>query len=275
MKNDWLFGAVRHVILMAVALFFLTPFVWMVLTSMKPESEILSSEITLFPKRFAMWENYRIALTETPLLRYMLNGLVITVGIFVLQVLVAVPAAYALSKINFKGRGVFFMAVLGCLLIPTQAVAIPWYLLMFKLGLLNTYASLIAPFTISVFGIFLLRQFFNGVPNDLIAAARMDGYSEMGIVWKIMVPTAIPALMSFGIFSVVAHWNDYFWPLIVLNDQALYTPPLGVVEFRSDEAGDKYGPLMAAATIIISPLIATYLLAQRRFIEGITMSGMK
>lgn len=265
----------RHLILLSVGIFFLAPFIWMILTSMKPESEILSNHIRLFPEKLALWENYKTAFTETPLLRYMFNGVVVTVGIFICQIIIAVPAAYALAKLKFRGKGMVFMTVVGCLLIPTQAVAIPWYLLMFKFGWLNSYMGLIAPFTISVFGIFLLRQFFNGVPDDLIAAARMDGYSEFGIVWKIMVPTAIPALLSFGIFSIVAHWNDYFWPLIVLNSQELYTPPLGVVEFRSDEAGDRYGPLMAAATIIITPLLLTYLIAQKRFIEGITMSGMK
>jgi multiple sugar transport system permease protein len=126
-----------------------------------------------------------------------------------------------------------------------------------------------------VFGIFLMRQFFKTVPDDLVDAARMDGISEFGIVWRVMLPAAIPAVTAFGIFSVVAHWNDYFWPLIVLTSEHLRTPPLGVAAFRNEEAGTNYGPLMAAAIVIIAPLVVAFLLAQRRFIEGITLTGIK
>jgi multiple sugar transport system permease protein len=140
---------------------------------------------------------------------------------------------------------------------------------------LDSYAALVLPFTISVFGIFLMRQFFKTVPDDLIDAARMDGISEFGIVWRVMLPTAIPAVTAFGIFSVVAHWNDYFWPLIVLNSEHLQTPPLAVAHFRNNEAGTNYGPLMAAALVIIAPLVIAFLFAQRRFIEGITLTGIK
>ncbi|MGR5502583.1 carbohydrate ABC transporter permease [Vibrio sp. DNB22_10_4] len=275
MKRIDLFGLFRHVTLIALAALFLLPFVWMVLTSFKPEDEIFVNEIRLIPERFAAYENYSIAFSETPLVRFMLNGVIVTVAIFLSQIAIAVPASYALAKLNFKGKQVVFIAILACLMIPPQAVSIPWYLLMYKFGWLNSYEALIAPFSISVFGIFLMRQFFNSVPDDLISAARLDGFSEFGIIWRIMVPTAIPALIAFGIFSIVAHWNDYFWPLIVANSQDIYTPPLGVVAFKSDEAGDSYGPLMAAATVIVAPLIIAYLCAQKRFIEGITMSGMK
>lgn len=269
------FGLLRHVILATLAATFIAPFVWMVLTSLKPEDEIFLTEIRLLPDNFAAFDNYKSAFTATPLLQFMMNGLVVTVAIFLSQIAVAVPAAYALSKLQFKGKQVMFIAVLVCLMIPPQAVSIPWYILMYKFGWLDSYTGLVAPFSISVFGIFLMRQFFNSVPDDLVSAARLDGYSEFAIVWRIMVPTAIPALISFGIFSIVAHWNDYFWPLIVVSSQEMFTPPLGVVAFRSDEAGDSYGPLMAAATVVVAPLIIAYLCAQKRFIEGITMSGMK
>ena len=179
----------------------------------------------------------------------------VTVSIFALQVLVALPAAYALAKLRFAGREVLFALVLFCILIPPQATAIPVFLLFHKLGILDSYAALVVPFTISAFGIYLMRQFFKTVPDDLIEAARMDGISEFGIVWRVMLPTAIPALTAFGIFSVVAHWNDYFWPLIVLNSEHLRTPPLGVASFRNEEAGTNYGPLMAAAIVIITPLL--------------------
>ncbi|MFN5713769.1 MAG: carbohydrate ABC transporter permease [Bradyrhizobium sp.] len=166
--------------------------------------------------------------------------------------------------------------VLFCLLIPVHAIALPLYIMLAKLGLTNSYAALIVPWTISVFGIFLMRQFFMTVPDDLIDAARMDGMSEFSIIWKVMLPTAVPALLAFAIFSIVAHWNDYFWPkVVVTGDRNLFTPPLGLHEFRGGGDGSLYGPMMASATVIVAPLIVAFLLAQRRFIEGITLSGMK
>lgn len=265
----------RHSVLLTGAVIVLAPFVWMVSTSLKPPNEILSANLHFWPHEFYGFENYREAFTSMPLVRYLLNGMIVTAMIFICQVLVALPCAYALAKLRFIGKDLLFGLVLLCLLIPPHAVAIPVYLLLYKIGILDSYAALVVPWTISVFGIFLMRQFFKTVPDDLIDAARMDGISEFGIVWRVMLPTAIPALAAFGIFSLVAHWNDYFWPLIVLSTQDLYTPPLGVATFRNEEFGDSYGPLMATATLIITPLVIAFLLAQKRFIEGITFTGMK
>lgn len=220
--------------------------------------------------------NYSKAFIEAPLLRYLLNGVIVTVSIFLIQVVVALPAAFALAKLKFWGREAVFGLVLFCLLIPVHAIALPLYIMLAKVGLTNTYAALIVPWTISVFGIFLMRQFFLTVPDDLIDAARMDGMSEFAIVWRVMLPTAIPALLAFAIFSIVAHWNDYFWPrIVVTGSRDLFTPPLGLREFKGDADGSFFGPMMATATVIVTPLIVAFLIAQRRFIEGITLSGMK
>lgn len=220
--------------------------------------------------------NYSKAFTEAPLLRYLLNGVIVTVSIFLIQVVVALPAAYALAKLKFWGREAVFGLVLFCLLIPVHAIALPLYIMLAKLGLTNTYAALVVPWTISVFGIFLMRQFFMTVPDDLIDAARMDGMGEFSIVWRVMLPTAIPALLAFAIFSIVAHWNDYFWPrIVVTGNRDLFTPPLGLREFKGDGDGSYFGPMMATATVIVTPLIVAFLMAQKRFIEGITLSGMK
>lgn len=220
--------------------------------------------------------NYTKAFTEAPLLRYLLNGVIVTASIFLIQIVVALPAAYALAKLKFWGREAVFSLVLFCLLIPVHAIALPLYIMLAKVGLTNTYAALVVPWTISVFGIFLMRQFFMTVPDDLIDAARMDGMGELAIVWRVMLPTAIPALLAFAIFSVVAHWNDYFWPrIVVTGNRDLFTPPLGLREFKGDGDGSFFGPMMATATVIVTPLIVAFLVAQRRFIEGITLSGMK
>lgn len=267
--------AVRHLVLGLGTMVMLAPFVVMVATSLKPKEEIYTPEFHLLPHRLGAIENYGEALTQVPLLHFLLNGVIVTAAIFALQVLINVPAAYALAKLRFRGRTTLFGAVLVCLLIPYQATALPIYILFHWLGLLNTYAALVLPFTISVFGIFLMRQFFLGVPDDLIDAARIDGVSEYGIVWSVMAPAAIPALVAFGIFSVVAHWNDYFWPLIAVGEQGLYTPPLGIAHLKLNGEGTAYGPLMAAATIVIAPLVVAFLVAQRRFVEGVVFTGMK
>jgi multiple sugar transport system permease protein len=274
-NSNRLGSLLRHIVLMIAAALVLLPFIWMVLTSLKPQTEIFLAEIRWWPEQMAAVENYSKAFEKAPLARFLLNGVLVTLSVFALQVLVALPAAYALAKIRFRGRDTVFALVLFAILIPPQAIAVPLFLLFHQMGLLNSYAALILPFSISVFGIFLMRQFFLTVPDDLIDAARMDGISEFGIVWRVMLPAAIPAITAFGIFSIVAHWNDYFWPLIAVNSKELFTPPLGVATFRNEEAGTDYGPLMAAATVIITPLIIAFLIAQRRFIEGIALTGMK
>jgi len=274
-KRLWIRSGLRHLILLSGAVVMLAPFVWMFSTSLKPDSEIFSVHLTLWPQQFTGFYNYSEAFQRVPLLRFMINGAVVSLTILVLQVLVALPCAYALAKLRFKGRSVLLGAVLLSLLVPFHAVAVPLYIFFYKLQLLDTYAALVLPFTISVFGIFLMRQFFMTVPDDLIHAARLDGMSEFGLVWRLMLPTAMPAVVAFGIFSIVVHWNDYFWPLIVLNSEALYTPPLGMAYFLDNEAGISYGPLMAAAVIAIAPLVIAFLVAQRRFIEGISSTGMR
>ena len=288
--------AMKHAVLILGAVVVLLPFYVMVSYSLKAPAEIMQQTGGFLGSQEPFRDdfcvklgnavedcmvnpivyNYTTAFEKAPLVRYLLNGVIVTVSIFLIQVIVALPCAYALAKLKFWGREAVFGLVLFCLLIPVHAIALPLYIMLAKLGLTNSYAALIIPWTISVFGIFLMRQFFMTVPDDLIDAARMDGMSEYSIVWNVMLPTAIPALMAFGIFSVVAHWNDYFWPRIVITgNRDLFTPPLGLREFKGDADGDNFGPMMATACIIVTPLIVAFLLAQRRFIEGITLSGMK
>ena len=265
----------RHLLLASGAFLMLAPFVLMVSLSLKPPAEIFAAELRLLPETWHAVENYSAAFSKQPLARYLLNGFLVTGAIFTAQMLSAVPCAYALAKLRWRGRELVFALVLLGLLIPHQVTAIPLYIGMWKLGILNTYAAIILPSTISVFGIFLLRQFFRTVPDDLIHAARLDGLGEFAIVWRIMLPTAMPALMAFGLLSFVWNWNEFFWPLIVVQSEQLATPPLGILFFSNAEAGTNYGLLMAAAVVVNAPLIAAFLLAQRRFIEGVTMTGVK
>ncbi len=295
-RPNWTAELFKHAVLLLGTTVVILPFYLMLSFSFKSPAEIQSISGGFFGAQEMMTDlrcikegnpeaactmrpivyNYTAAFREAPLLRYLLNGLIVTLSIFLIQVIVALPCAYALAKLRFWGREVVFGLVIFCLLIPVHAIALPLYIMLAKAQLTNTYAALVIPWTISVFGIFLMRQFFKTVPDDLIDAARMDGMSEFSIVWKVMLPTAIPALLAFAIFSVVAHWNDYYWPRIVITgDRDLMTPPLGLRMFKSDIDGNEYGPMMAAATVIVTPLVVAFLLAQRRFIEGITLTGMK
>lgn len=274
-KTHPAYAIARHLVLVLTGGFILVPFIWMISLSLKPPGEIFQSTFSIFPEQWHAVENYRQALTDAPLPRFLLNGIIICGSILVLQILICAPAAYALAKLRFFGRKAIFALVLIGLLIPHQVLALPLFVLAYQLGILNTYAALIFPFIVSPFGIFLFRQFFMTIPDDVIHAARLDGLSELAIVWRIMVPMAWPAVVAFGIFSVVSHWNDLFWPLIAVRSEELMPPTLGIVAFRDQEAGSDYGPLMAAATIVVAPLVVAFLFAQRWFVEGISAGGVK
>jgi len=266
---------VVHAILIAGAAFILLPFVWMLITSIKSPAEIFAVDFSLWPKHFNAVENYGFALEKVPLLRFALNGVIVCAGILIVQLLVAIPCAYALAKLRFPGRTALFALVLMGLCIPIQVPALPLYMGLAQVGLLNTYFAIMMPFFVSVFAIFLFRQFFKGYPDEIIHAARLDGMSEFEIVWLIVVPSAWPAIAAFSVFSIVAHWNDLYWPLIVISDTHLATPPLGMMFFADAETGSNYGALTAAATVLTAPLVIAFLVARRRFIEGITMTGIK
>jgi multiple sugar transport system permease protein len=272
---DRLLSAARHAILLMTTCVMLAPFVWMLLTAIKPRNEIFSRHLVLWPERLAAVENFTAALTKVPMASYLANGLIVVVMILALQLIVALPCAYALAKIPFRGRNTIFGLVLFCLMIPPQVIAIPQFLVVHSLGLMDSYWAVAFPYVVSAFGIFLMRQYFASIPDEILDAARLDGFSEFGIVFRLMVPLSLPAVAAFAIFSVTSHWNEFFWPQIVLSSADKMTPSLGIAFFRNEEAGSDYGPLMAAATIVIAPLIVAFLFAQRRFVEGITLSGLK
>ena len=272
---SWLKRGLRHLVLATTSLFILLPYVWMLSVSLKPPAEVFEPSLKLWPSTFYGVENYTAALVQAPIARYMLNGLIVCGAIFVSQVLIALPCAYALAKLRFRGRDTIFALVLIGILIPHQVLAIPLFVMFHFAGILDTYAGLVVPSVISVFGIFLMRQFFRTIPDDIIHAARLDGFSENAIVWRIMVPNALPAIAAFGVFSVTAHWNDLFWPLIVVQTGDIATPALGTLLFRDEEAGMAYGPLMAGAVVMVLPLLLLFLAAQKRFVDGISFAGFR
>ena len=265
----------RLLLLTALGLLVLSPYIWMVSASLKPLDEIFRSSLSLIPQRFGGDTKYGRVFDRLPVLTYVRNGLIACGGILFFQLLFAVPAGYALAKLRFPGRDLLFGAVVLGLLVPMHVPALPLYAALASAGWLNTYAALILPSTISVFAIVLFRQFFKSLPDELIHAARLDGMSEARVVWGVILPNAWPAATAFSIFSVVAHWNDLFWPLIAVQGHARATPALGVLYFRSEEAGDDFGAMMAAAVVMTLPLILAFLAAQRRFVEGIATTDLK
>ena len=276
MTNAFSLGrTIRLTLLSLGAIIFLSPYIFMISAAGKAQSDIFTAALSLIPAQLTYVENFTKALGRVPMARLLWNGVVVCALIFFFQVLVAIPCAYAMAKLRFRAARAMMVLVMLGLLVPIHATALPLYVAFDRASLLNSYAALVAPFTISVFAIFMFLQFFRAMPDDLIHAARLDGMSELGIVARVIVPNAWPGVTAFAIFSVVAHWNDLYWPLIVISKQDYATPPLGLMYFRAAEAGDDYGALMAATLIITLPLVVAFLLAQKRFVEGITMTGLK
>jgi multiple sugar transport system permease protein len=264
-----------HVFLLACAFAMLFPFYWMVLTAFRPSQEVFSATFHWLPQTFVGFDNFREAFAKAPLLRFMANGVIICAGILAVQLLTAIPCAYALAKYEFRGRNLLFALVLFALCVPVQVPALPLYMGLAFTGTLDSYFSLMLPFFLSVFAIFLFRQVFRSFPDDIIHAARLDGMGEMEILWRVVVPSASPAIAAFAVFSVTAHWNDLYWPLIVVTSPELAPPPLGMMYFSDTDLGSSFGALMAAATLLTAPLTILFLFAQRHFVQGVTMTGVK
>jgi multiple sugar transport system permease protein len=264
-----------HVVVLLAAAIFLFPFFWMVSASFKPATEIFEPGINLLPSRVT-FEHYRTALTDAPILRFLLNGVIVTMLILIGQLLVIVPAGYAFARLRFRGRDALFTLVLASLVVPPYMVAIPNFLLLSELKLLNSYSALVLPFIGSAFGIFLMRQFFLQLPTEVIDASRIDGCNSLQLGWYILLPLTRPALAAFSVFSIVAHWNDLFWPLVAVRDLTLYTPPAGIAYFRDAQGGgSSWGVVMAAAVLIITPLMLMFVAARRQFIESLAHSAVK
>ncbi len=252
----------------------LFPFVWMLSASLKPADEVYDSEFRFWPETFMGDVNYFGVLFEQPYLMFLANSFIVCIGILVVQLLTAVPVAYALAKLKFKGRSILFGFVVASLTIPINVTSIPIYLGLVNFGLLDTYFSLMFPFFVSVFAIFLFRQFFRDYPDSIIDAARVDGFSEIEIILRLILPAAVPAVAAFSVFSVVAHWNDLYWPLIVVQSQDRMTAALSMLQYQSEFDND-YGRTFASATVVTLPMVVIFLFARRLFIRSITMSGVK
>ncbi len=262
---------VTFMILCAAAALF--PFVWMLSSSLKLETEMFIFPIQWIPKVFH-WENYYKAWTMVDFPGAMLNSLFVAGTITVGQVLTSATAGYAFAKIDFRGRDKVFLGYLATMMVPFQVVMIPQFILFRRLGLTNTHWALILPGMFTVFGVFMLRQFFQGIPDEMIEAARLDGCSELGILMRIVLPLSKAALSSLAIFTFRWQWNDYLAPLIYLNDKPKFTLTIALAQFKMENI-TLYTLIMAGSVITLIPVVILFLFTQKYLIQGITMTGMK
>lgn len=266
--------AIEIVALLILSAIFIFPFVWMLSTSVKNPQEMMQLPPTIIPKEIVL-ENYSAAWNSGPFFRYLLNSIFVTGSILIIQFVVMVPAAYAFSKIKFKGEKILFGILLVGLMIPPQVTFLPVYMMMSKLGLINTYVPLIIPFMTTSFGIFLLRQNFMQISDEIIEASKLDGASDLKIMFRIMVPMAKPAVITFILFNFIYHWNNYFWPLVMTNTDAIRTLPIGVALLKSSEGITAWNVIMAGNIILILPIILVYIFANKKVKEAFMYSGIK
>ncbi|QTD39720.1 carbohydrate ABC transporter permease [Sporosarcina sp. Te-1] len=274
MKKNPLWKVLNGIGLLLLITIFALPFVWMISTSFKTLGETM-----VFPPKWIpdnlLWENFSKAWNSGPFLKYFFNSTIVALGILVLQFATIIPAAYAFARYKFKGSNFFFGVTMVTLMIPTQLIFLPVYLQMSAWGLLDSLWALILPFASSAFGIFLLRQSFKQVPEELLEAARLDQASEWQIIMKIMVPMAKPVLITFAMFSFIAHWNDYFWPLVMTTTDASRTLPLGISKLREVDGGVAWNILMAGNLILVVPILFVFFFAQRQIIRAFVYTGVK
>ena len=262
-----------YVMLIVISVIFLAPIAWIVLSSFKSSAEIFRFPPTLFPKSFSI-QNYVNAFSEGNFVRYFANTTFVTVVSTILCVVISLMAGYVFAKYNFKGNNALFILFVSTLMLPLEVQMIPTFLMIKKFGLYNSFWGLIIPPAATPAGIFLVRQYFLSVPNELMQAARIDGASETQIFLRIMLPIAKPVTTSIAVFSVLWRWNDYMWPLLVIRDPSKYTVQLALANFAGQYSID-WEMLLAMSVVTMIPMLIVFLVFQKSFIKGMTTSGLK
>ena len=266
--------------LVALALLWLVPVVWVLVTSLK-----LSENIVRLPPEWIPWpatgsHYYEVLFSSSRTARIgraFINSLVVSLGTVILVVTTSAMAAYPLARMRFPGRDLVFVVLVGSLMIPNAVVLVPQYVLTQRLGWLSSYQGLIVPeaATTFAFGVFLLRQFFVTMPGDLEDAARIDGANAWQVFWRIVLPLSQPVLAALAIFTFRSAWNDFLWPLIAVNKPDMFPLPVALALLRSAYAAESYGPIMAGAILSAIPLLVVFIVANRRIVEGVRLSGLK
>lgn len=259
-----------YLLLSIGAVMMVFPFIWMVLTSLKTGADVYSFSMVPNPATTA---NYEFVFRRTEFVRWFANSLFVS-GVVVTSVLFFdTLVGYTLSKMQFRGKTFVFILIMSTLMVPTEMLIIPWYLMSSSLKWLNTYWSIMFPGLITAFGIFMMRQFFDGVPNELLEAARIDGLNEFGIFARIATPLVLPAISALAIFTFLGNWNAFLWPVIIISDKNLVTLPVGLAMFTT-ENNPEWERIMTAASLGTLPVLAVFIVFQRQIIEGINFSGL-
>ena len=264
---------VLYIVLIAMALIMLVPFVWMLSASFKLDKDVFIFPIQWIPAN-PRWQNYLDIWTRIPLGKFVLNTVKLTLIVTFLQLLTSSFVAYAFAKLSFKGKDLLFMAYIATIAVPWQVYMVPQFMMMRSMGLADTHLSIIFLQAFSAFGVFMMKQFYEGIPTELCEAARIDGMSEYRIWSKIMLPLSKPALSTLTIFTFVNTWNDFLGPLIYLTTESKKTLQLGLRMFIS-QFGSEYGLIMAASVLSLIPVLIVFLSLQKYFVEGVAATGVK
>ena len=267
------FRVILYVVLIALALVMLVPFAWMLSASFKLDKDVFIFPIQWIPEN-PRWQNYVDIWHKIPLSKFVLNTVKLTLIVTFLQLLTSSFAAYAFAKLQFKGKNTLFLAYITTIAVPWQVYMVPQFMMMRSFGLADTHLAIICLQAFSAFGVFMMKQFYEGIPTELCEAARIDGMSEYRIWYRVMLPLAKPALSTLTIFTFVNTWNDFLGPLIYLTTESKKTLQLGLRMFIS-QFGSEYGLIMAASVLSLIPVLIVFLSLQKYFVEGVAASGVK
>lgn len=259
-----------------LTLLFMFPLYWMLISSFKTEIELSAAVPTLWPESFR-WESYVAAFTKVPLLRYIGNTLIMTIGYMLLQTVTGIFAAYSFARGEYKGRDLLFLLVLGAMMVPIQVTFIPIYRVAAQLNWVNTFAGLIIPNAVSAYFIFLLRQNFMSVDNSYVEAGQIDGMGHFGIIFRVLVPLCKPTVVTVCLLTFMNGWNAYFWPKMITTNQSHRTITLGIMELKQNLEGyiSNYNEIMAGAVISIVPIAILFMIFQRHIMTGFAKNAMK
>jgi len=272
-KKKILTKIIIYLVLIIVTITMLFPFLWMLSSSIKLDKDIFAFPIQWIPDN-PQWSNYRDIWTRIPLMTFIKNTAKITLIVTALQLLTSSFAAYAFSKLQFKGRDFLFMAYIATIAIPWQAYMVPQFIMMRSFGLNNTHLAIILLQAFSAFGVFMMRQFYQGIPDSLIEAARIDGMNDYQIYARIMLPLSKPAISTLTIFTFVTTWNDFLGPLLYLTRDELKTIQIGLRMFITQYSAE-YGLIMAASVVVLIPVLVVFLSLQKYFVQGVATTGVK
>jgi multiple sugar transport system permease protein len=252
----------------------LTPFIWMLLGSLKPEAELQRVPPTWWPQAPSLG-NYRELFDRLDFPRFFANSVLVAVAVTAGNLIFCSMVGYALAKLDFAGKRLLFGLVLGMLMVPGVVTFVPLFVLVSNLGLVNTYPGLILPFLVTPLGVFLMRQFIGGLPDELLEAARIDGAGEWRIFSRVILPLCGPALATLGILTFLSSWNNFLWPLVVAQSEDKYTLPVALALYSVGQNATRYGLLLAGSVVVIVPVIALFVALQRYFVQGIATTGIK